>query len=155
MGYYATTSDLAARFSGNEELAHLTDNPGGTVDDSVLDEVIDSSEQLEHSYIALLYATPVDVSSDSQLAAMLKGNTLDMAQYKLIARHKKIPEAIKELYAEALEWCQKVSEGKVILPAAAAPATACARIAVVRWGANDADEDTSERMFTREKQSSL
>src|SRR3989337_3538661 len=87
MGNYASVADLQNRFETNEAVAHLTNtiDETGVPDTAVLNEVIDHAEGFINSFCGNRYKVPVS-TTDAGVAAMLKGITLDLAAYFLVAR---------------------------------------------------------------------
>lgn len=155
MGTYATTAELKARFEDDTEVAHLT-NTGdtGTPDETVLAECVNYGEGMIDSYIRRRFATPVDVSVDTGLAAMLKSATLDLAVYNLRTRGNVMPTATKDARDGVLEWLKEVAAGEADLPSAVALDTGVARGPIVSYGTAGTG-DTSNRQFTRATQENL
>lgn len=150
MGYYVSRDELIARFEDRDAVAHLTDGPGGTIDDDVLDEVIASAEAELNGYLAKRYHTPVDITGDTQLDYVLRGKALDLAQYNLLARGDLISPGKQALRDQAIEWCKDVARGVIVLPAEGTPATTDVRGTMFEYGDNDAGTD-SERRLTRDR----
>lgn len=154
MPNYATTAELTARFEDDATVAHLTDTPGGSIDTAVLTEVLEGAESEINSYLAKRYLVPVVVSSDTGLAQVLKGKTLDLAQYYLLARGDLVSEAKTALRDNVVQWCKDIAKGVIVLPAASTPTSTASRSPVVDYGYGDADADSS-RVFNRSKVESL
>ncbi|KKM76399.1 hypothetical protein LCGC14_1380550 [marine sediment metagenome] len=155
MGNYATTTDLANRFENDAAVAHLTDTAEtGTPDTDVLDEVISGAEGLINSYGARKYDIPFS-TSDTGFASFLKSLTLDIAVFNLVgARGDLASEAKTTAYEKALEWLEKLAEGKVIPPATATQTTTAARDPVAAFGTAGTG-DSSKRLFSRSTQANL
>ncbi len=70
------------------------------------------------SYLATRYQVPVDVSSDVEVAAVLRTFVLDLAAYRLHSRRPPVPADIVRRREEAVTWLGRVASGIVQLPAA-------------------------------------
>lgn len=155
MGNYASRAELQARFTDDAEVSHLTDTEDtGTPDTAVLDEVIDDAEAEINSYAAMRYEVPLDVAGDTGLAARIKSLTLDLAVAKLQDRSGNVPEPNETARTRALEWLDKLSSGKIVLPSARTEATTVSRGPVSTWGIA-ATGDDSQRLFSRKTQEAL
>lgn len=160
MGNYASNAELKTRFDSADsdaELEVLTDKaPGTGVDDAVLTDVVTLAEADINTRIGRLWATPVDVSIDAELAALMKGRTLDLAEYYLHRRSDHATE-VKERQAErALEWATAVGIGTFVLPGGVTPASTQSRDPVAEWtdAARTADPNRG-RVCTRNSFSQL
>ncbi len=150
MPNYATTSDLTARFPDEDAVARLTNQDyqdGDSIDTSVLTTFLDQAEGLINSYIGMRYLVPVATTDDS-VAALMKRITLDVAQYNLASTSEILTDAKQVLYDAVIEWLEKISEGKVILPGGDPIASTTSRPSRV-------NSSFGTREFTREKQSGL
>lgn len=149
MANYATKQDLIDRFESTEAAAHLTGNPGGSPDDDVLDESLETSEAFIHTYLSMRYDIPVDVASDTSLAALMKGATLDLAQWQLLSNNSLVPESMQKVYERIVKWLDDLSRGKAVLPTDdATPAPTAARSPGITYGFAD-------RQFTRDSVKNL
>lgn len=155
MGNYASTSDLVNRFEDDAAVAHLTDTADtGTPDTDVLDEVINGAEGLINSYAGRKFDIPFS-TADSGFAAFLKSLTLDIAVFHLVgARSDLVSEAKTAAFDKAIEWLEKLAEGKVVPPAAATQDTTAARDPVAAFGTAGTG-DSSKRLFSRKTQANL
>lgn len=126
MGNYATNDELQTRFEDVEEVAFLTDtvsaNPPSTPDEAVLTDCVTGAEGFINSRIAMVYSTPVDVSLDAELAALLKRMTLDLSEWFLRSRGKVVSETVQTQYEAVLLWADMIAKGEWALPGAATPA---------------------------------
>ena len=157
MGNYATNAELKGRFADDEEVAFLTDDPDtGTPTETVLTDVVEAAEGAINSRLAKRYATPVDTTIDTELLALLKRQTLDLAEYYLHRRGENASE-VKALQAErVLEWADKVSTGDWVLPGAVTPASSSSRADVAFWSDSSRTiNDASSRVHTRQSYSRL
>lgn len=153
MGNYATRQDLIDRFEDDDAVSHLTDSYNEGIDTDVLDDLVTEVEGEVDSYLSERYEVPVDVSSDTSLASRLRGVTLDIAQFHLLARGDNYSEAKEKLHDKAIQWLKDVAAGKANLPAEEAPAGGASKIS---WGAGPStDIDEDDRVFTRGNQSGL
>lgn len=160
MGNYATNDELQTRFEDVEEVAQLTDTvsvpPPSTPDEAVLTDVIENAEGELNSRFAMIYSTPVDVSVDTALAALLKRKTLDLAEVHLLWRGDHASEAKLLQYNSALEWADQIANGELALPGAVTPTPTASRGPLSAWsGSNRTLSSSSPRIFTRETQSRL
>ncbi len=124
MSDYATTSDLLTRL-GTTTYNQVTDRSGGvTPSTPVAQEALDAAEGRINATLASRYETPVSttsLSASSTLAAHLKDMALSLATAHLFRTHpsrNKMPDRLRELYDEAMELLDKISEGKAELPGA-------------------------------------
>ncbi|KKN19687.1 hypothetical protein LCGC14_0943310 [marine sediment metagenome] len=154
MGNYATTAQLQARFEDTAEVAALTDTAdSGTPDSAVLTEVLDGAEGRLDGYIGTQHRIPVDVASDTVLANFMRTVTLDVAEYKLLARHNIVPESKLLAFDAAIQWAKDVGSGDAVLPAAAAQPSTEAIDPTAAHGF--ATGSSSTRRFTRATQGGL
>ena len=133
---YITDQDLIDRV-GNQTAAELTTDSGTTPDTNVLAEVRASAEGEVNGYLARRYAVPVDLGAHPDLAAVLKGVTLDIAVFRLHSRRPPVPPDVRAARDDAVRWLTDVSTGKVVLPAAATPASTTSDDPMVDWGSHD------------------
>ncbi len=155
MGNYASSTDLANRFANDAEVAHLTDTSDtGTPDPDVLNENVNFAEGQIDSYAGRKYLTPL-ATDDTVFANFLKSLTLDIAVYHLVgARGDLAPEAKTLAHDKAIDWLEKLAEGKVVLPAAATQPTTAAREPIAAFGTAGTG-DNSKRLFSRATQANL
>lgn len=155
MGNYATTTELANRFDGDDELSRLTDNEAaGVADTAVLTEVLDDAEGEFDSYALVQHDTPVVVSGDAVLAARIKGVVLDLAVWKLLVRSDHMSEVKQASYEAAIGWLKELADGTVKLPADDPLPDSDTRASVSAWG-TAGTSSTSKRLFTRATQAGL
>lgn len=155
MGNYATASDLTARFLDSEEASFATDSEDtGAVDAAVQNEVINDAEGIIDSHAGMRFKTPVDVSSDTVLAARLKSLTLDLALHSLALRTDRASEILVSRFEAAMEYLDKIANGKLMLPSAATLDSTESRATLIDYG-KPGSGDASDRIFTRDTQSGL
>ena len=157
MGNYASQAELKTRFDGDAEIAYLTDTEeSGTPDTGVLDDCLESAEADINSRIGKRYKTPVTVSGNTELAALLKRKTLDLAEYYLLLRGPSVSDQ-KEKQAERIwAWADKVSDGTFVLSGAETPTSTTSRDPLAQWTGSDRDlTDVETRIFSRETMSGL
>jgi len=152
VGDYATNAQLATRFENDAELAFLTDNvSAGVADDDVLTDVISTAEAEINSALAMRYLTPVDVSLDADLAALLRTKTLDMAEVYLHRRGEAASEIKQDQLEQVREWCEMMATGKRVLVGAITAASTVSRDPRAAWTDNSRTQvSTSGRAFSRE-----
>ena len=118
---YIVNQDIIDRV-GNERAAQLTTDSGTTPDQTVLDRIREDSEGEVNRHLSKRIGTPVDVSTDTDLAAALKAVTLDVAEYRLCSRRPPVTEDKVRMYTEVLKWLVSFSKGEANLPGAVTPA---------------------------------
>lgn len=152
MGDYASNDELKTRFEDDTELAFLTDNvTAGIADEAVLTDVVEAAEGEINSGLAVRYATPVDVSVDTTLAALLKRKTLDLSEHYLHRRGEGASEIKQDQADQVLEWVDKVSKGERKLVGALTAASTTSADPRADWSDSGRTPPTdSERFFTRE-----
>ena len=155
MGNYASNAQLIARFADEATAAFLTDSTNSTADADVLTEVIETAESEIDSYLSSRYDTPVSLSGETNLANVLKGKTLDLAQFYLMDRKGHAAETNEKRADKVIDWLVRIVDGDIPLPGAdSVPASTQAKTGIV-FGVSDADASTSSRLFTRGKQARL
>lgn len=113
---YATNADIEQQM-GSAAVVQLTDDAGtGAAVAARVTEARVSAEAQVDSYLARRYAVPVEVSAEPQVAAILRCVTVDLAEYRLHARRPPVPVDVAARRAAALEWLQRVAEGRLALP---------------------------------------
>lgn len=124
---YVTTTELSARL-GATMYARLTDRDNGTTANAaVAQQVITEAEAELHELLAARFATPIDLAAHPELAAVLAGRVLDIAEYRAWRGSpfvSTIPGRVRLLYEDALRWLREVAAGATELPAAGPPAPA-------------------------------
>ncbi|HVP11855.1 MAG TPA: DUF1320 domain-containing protein [Phycisphaerae bacterium] len=145
---YITNADIERRV-GTAAYIALTDDAGtGSADTAKVDEARMGAEGEANSYLAARYQVPVNVATESEVAAVLKTFVLDLAAYRLHCRKPPVPADVVRRREEAVEWLARVASGVVQLPSAAAPASNAA-MGIVGQAAGPA------RVMTREGLSNL
>lgn len=140
---YVTNSDIT-NWMGSATVIQLTaDGGSGSANEDRITEARQGAEGEANSYVARRYATPVVLTGESEVAAVLRTFVLDLAAYRLHGRKPPIPPDVVRRREEAIEWLARVASGLVQLPAVAAPAspTSLGTLANVGGG---------ERMMTRD-----
>jgi phage gp36-like protein len=104
---YSTVQDLVERF-GELEMIQLTDrtNSTGAIVEAVAERALRDATAEIDGYLAARYALPL-VSVPSILVRV----NADIARYYLYDDHA--PELVSQRYKSAVDWLQRVSEGKV------------------------------------------
>lgn len=118
---YTSNADLEERL-GSSVYVQLTDDAGtGVADEDKVAEALGGAEGEVNSYLGRRVAVPVETSGDSQLSAVLKSITLDLAAFRLHGRRPPVPADVRYRYESALQWLQCVASGKAVLPTANEP----------------------------------
>ncbi len=73
-----------------------------------------------NSYLATRYEVPVDVSAESEVAAVLRSFVLDLAAYRLHSRRPPVPQDVVRRRDEAVTWLSRVASGIVQMPSTTA-----------------------------------
>lgn len=115
---YAVQADLSPRRIPNGELIQLTDDVNaGAVNAQVVTDILTEASGLIDSYCRTRYVVPLQQSDQ------VKGLCLDIAEYKLYLRRKRVKTDVRQAYEDAVNFLKDVSMGKAGLdqPATAAP----------------------------------
>lgn len=127
MSSYATTTSFKA-YLGNQSGAdpgladQLSDRVGdpGTLDESVLQELLDSAEAtIDAKLAAANYVVPVVVTAEPRVAAFLRNLTHKLAAYEAYAAHpmrETIPEKSVAMYEQAVALLDDIVDGNASLP---------------------------------------
>lgn len=145
---YVTNGDIEARL-GTADYVQLTDDAGtGSADEGKVDEARQGAEGEVNSYLARRFATPMSLSGEPELAAVLKSIVLDLAAYRLHGRRPPIPADVVRRRAEAVSWLSQVAAGNIELPLVNAPQGPAAQGIVGR-------AEGSARLMSRESLENL
>ena len=157
MGDYATTTELIARFGSSEEAAYATDSEStGTASTSVLEENIGTAEGIINSKISARFLTPVDVSLDSSLAALLQGATLDMAEHYTLIRSPSSSDRKKEQHDFWITFFDDIRDGKSGLTGAVELPSTAMSDNFASWSGSDRElPDPGPRICSRETMGGL
>lgn len=153
MSNYASLTDLQTYLGSQTSSTdpgvyqQATDRVAATTANSTVgQEALDYAEALINGYLAKKYPIPIDVTETS-LAALMRGLTLQLAAFRLIASLpfiSEIPDRLKELRDEAIEYLRDVVSGETTLPAVAPLEAPETDGDIVTVGGNDRvfDEDS-------------
>lgn len=152
MSNYATTAELQARFPTAADAAFATDTEStGTPDPLVLADALEAAEGAINSRLAKRYATPVVVSGNTELTALLKRYTLDLAEWHLLSRSDHVSEVKTERAEYVLAWADMVAKGDYVLSGATTPSSTGSRSPLASWSSYNRTLATdSPRVVTRE-----
>ena len=115
---YVTNEDIETRL-GTERYVDLTDDTGsGSANTAVVNEARLGAEREVDSYVARRYAVPIDVSANTELAALLTTVVLDLIEYRLHGRRPPVPGDVIAKRDAAIDWLKEVASGAVELPSA-------------------------------------
>ncbi|UCD28524.1 MAG: DUF1320 domain-containing protein, partial [Planctomycetota bacterium] len=115
---YAGNTDVEERL-GSTLYVQLTDDAGtGSADEDKVAEALLGAEGEVNSYLGRRYAVPIDVSTYSGVAAVLKSVTLDLVEYRLHTRRPPVPDDVRRKKEAAVKWLERVASGRATLPAA-------------------------------------
>ena len=138
---YITNQEIIDRV-GNDKAAQLTTDSGTVPSTTVLNEIRLSTEGEVNGYLAKRYKVPIDMTTHTELDAVLTGFVLDVAVYRMHARRPPIPDDVGKARDQAIKWLEKVSRGEIVLPAATTPASATADKPYMEHGSNDPNIST-------------
>jgi phage gp36-like protein len=111
---YATQADLSPRRLTAAELAQLTDDVRGTeINAVVVTQVLTEASGKIDSYCRLRYSVPLQGSEQ------VKGLALDIAEFLLFARKRRVPDDVRLRYEDAIAFLKDLSSGKAALDQAA------------------------------------
>lgn len=114
---YVTNADIES-WLGTQTYIELTDDAGsGSADEMKVDEARLGAEGEANSYLATRYQVPLKLSSEPEVAAVLKSFVLDLVSYRLHSRRPPVPDDIVRRRDEAVTWLARVAGGLVQLPA--------------------------------------
>lgn len=121
---YVTKEQLAARL-GPAMYARLTDRVAGeTADEAVGQAIVDEASGLADGWLAVRYATPVDLVGHPEVTDILAARVLDLAEsiaWQSSPFVGDIPDRIRFLAEDARRWFERLARGDVNLPAASPP----------------------------------
>jgi phage gp36-like protein len=116
---YITNSDIQA-WIGTAAYIQLTDDANtGSADAAKVDEARVGAEGEANSYLATRYSVPVDLTGETQVAAVLRNFVLDLAAYRLHSRRPPVPVDVVRRREEAVTWFSRLASGLVQLPSGA------------------------------------
>ncbi|MFQ5592288.1 MAG: phage protein Gp36 family protein [Phycisphaerae bacterium] len=120
---YVTNADIEERL-GSVAYVQLTDDDGdGVADVGVVDEARVGAQGEVDSYLARRYQVPVDLSLHPEVAGLLASITLDIAEYRLRLRRPPVPSETLRRHTLAIDWLERVADGRNELPSTSAVAT--------------------------------
>ena len=138
---YVTNTEVIASI-GNDKAAQLTTDSGTVPSTTELDKARDGSEGLVNSYLGKLYTVPVDLAAHPDVDATLTAFVIAITVYQLYLRRPPIPDDITTARDNAIAWLKDVAAGKVVLPAATAPASATTNEPSLEYGSNEQNLST-------------
>lgn len=114
-----TNNDIEERVD-NATLLQLADDDGnGVADTGIVDEARLAAEGEVNSRLATRYQTPIDLVAHPDLADLLASFALDLAEYRLRLRRPPVSEDARRRYDHAVDWLDKVADGRIQLPSSA------------------------------------
>lgn len=132
---YAAQSDLSPTRITQTELVQLTDDTNsGQINTATVTNVLNGASALIDSYCGQRYTLPL------QQSLQLTELALDIAEYKLYLRRKRMKPDVRQAYEDALVFLKDVSSGKARLDQ---PITATPQV-----GAGDVQTTTVPERFT-------
>ena len=119
MGY--NTNNDSQQLIGDAAYVELTDDAEtGSADTAKVDAARLAAEGEANSYFAVRYRTPIDVTSEPDLAEAIRGFVLDLAVYRLYGRRAPVPDHVMRRRDEAVAWLERVASAAVRLPSSSA-----------------------------------
>ena len=154
MGNYGTSTDLLGRFGSSEEASFASDNEAtdsSTYSSSVFEECIGLAEGKMDSYIGQQFLTPVDVSSNTTLAALLKSVMLDLAEHYVLIRSPESSDRKKQQHDAQVEWLALIAAGDLVLTGAETPPSSEGKGVEAFWsGSNRTLDADGPRVCSRD-----
>lgn len=147
MGAYCSVAQLTARFASATEAAYVTDNESaGVISSTVAAECIGTAEGEINSYLAARYRTPLSATelTDSSVAELMLGVTLDIAEYHVLNRGPEIGEQKIKQYERRIAWLLLIAQGTVLIPGAVEIAAPDAQGMESSWSTWDRTYPTSD-----------
>jgi phage gp36-like protein len=126
---YAQQSDLSPTRISASELVQLTDDTNsGLANAAVVTNVLNGASALIESYCGQRYTVPLQPSQQ------LLDLCLDIAEYKLYLRRKRMKTDVRQAYEDAIAFLKDVSSGKARLdqPTTATPQVGAGDVQVTR-----------------------
>lgn len=117
---YAVQADLSPRRIPATELVQLTDDTNsGAVNAQTVADILDEASATIDSYCRTRYSVPLQASSK------IKGLCLDIAEYLLYLRRRRVKPDVRQTYEDAMQFLRDLSTGRAGLdqPVNAAPQT--------------------------------
>lgn len=159
MGNYCSATDLLGRFGSSEEASFASDNEATdstTYSSAVFNECIGAAEGKMDSYIGQQFLTPVDVSSNVSLAALLKSVALDLAEHYVLIRSPESADRKKEQHDLQIAWLEKIAAGELVLTGAETLASSEGKGVEAFWsGSNRTLDSDGPRQFARSTMEAL
>ncbi len=158
MGNYLSTSELLTRFPDEADASFFTDDEdAGAPTTAHLDDIIEAAEGMINSRLAMVYATPVDVSIDTELGNTLKRMTLDLAEALMVGgRSERMSEVKQGQMDRVITWADRIAKGELVLPGGVTPAGPASREPRASWSGSDRTLiATSPRRFSRDSMANL
>jgi len=152
-GNYHDKADIINRFADESVVAPMTGSETTSVDDNTLTELASGAEGVIDSYAGSRYSVPLDVATNSVLAALLKSAALDLTVYALYKNRGKVPQDVKDARDATVAWLRDVASGKVTLATDDTESASNAVAPPVRFDVGP--PDGSKRLFTRDSMKAL
>ena len=110
-----SSADIVSRL-GNSRALQLTTDSGATVDTAMIDTIIAQVEAVVWGFVRKRVALPLTQADYPQTYAALQGLITDMVVFRLHGRRPPVPEDVKLLHTQAVEWLNGLARGDVALP---------------------------------------
>jgi phage gp36-like protein len=111
---YAVQADLTPRRLTAAELGQLTDDVRGTeINAQVVTDILTEASGKIDSYCRMRYNVPLQPSEQ------VKGLTLDIAEFLLFSRRRRVTDDVRQRYDDAIGFLKDVSAGRAALDQAA------------------------------------
>ncbi|MEK6674833.1 MAG: phage protein Gp36 family protein [Planctomycetota bacterium] len=124
---YITNTDIDKRLGTATYLQLSDDNNDGVADAAVVDEARLGAEGEVDSYFARRFQTPIAVSQEPQLAALIKSIVLDLVEVRLRSRRPPVSTNALQQAERARDWLRRVASGAIELPLIGEVATQASR----------------------------
>lgn len=145
---YITNADIQERL-GNATYVQLADDDAdGSADVGVVNEARSGAEGEVNSYLARRYLVPINLITHPDLADLLASIALDLAEHRLRARRPPVSEDARLRRSQAVDWLERVADGRVDLPSATPVASNTTRGTIGK-------SSGEERLLTRDELSDV
>src|SRR5687768_13900797 len=101
---YVSNADIEERL-GTATYVQLTDDTGtGSADLDKISEAQLAAEGEVNSFLGRRYAVPINLSTHTELAGLLKSITLDLIEFRLHARRPPVSGDVRYKREAAMNW---------------------------------------------------
>jgi len=113
---YVTSSEVIARLGGTAAATTLTTETGDTPDTDLIDQWIAEAEARVQQAIRARTTATITQADYPQTWALARGCVFDMVCYRARSRRPPVPKDVADVNTRAIEWLDRLVEGKIDLP---------------------------------------